>query len=227
MVAAHPDDLEFGCGGTVANWCRAGSVVTVAVVTDGSLGSHDIARPVDDIVAAREREQREGGAVLGVDDLRFLGFADGSLAPTEQVVSALTQLVVEAQPQIVVTHDPWKRYQLHGDHRAVGEAVVSAVQRAREPRLMAPLGLVAWKPDELWFFAADRVNHVVDISASADVKIAALLCHRSQLATSMAVPSEDDTAALERFRTRVRGRLSDNGRDHGYAAGEAFHRLRL
>ena len=124
-------------------------------------GPIDLAVSAADVAARREVEQRASAAVLGYRGVRFLGYPDGELVACEESVGAVVELIRRMRPEIVVGHDPWRRYQLHPDHRAVGEIVRDAVWRAGEPRFYQT---ASWKPAELWLFHADEPNHVEDIS---------------------------------------------------------------
>ena len=122
-IGAHPDDAEFGAGGTICNWTQAGAQATFVVATDGSMGSWDPNLDRDDLVAQRRSEQMAAAAVLGVASVAWLGQPDGELRHTAGVLKAIVSLIRKHRPDIVLTHDPWQRYQLHPDHRAVGQAV--------------------------------------------------------------------------------------------------------
>ena len=127
VLVAHPDDDCFGCSGTTAKWAAAGTAVDLVVATDGSKGSHDLTVSVADVAARREREQRSSAEVLGYRDVHFLGYPDGELLVCEEALRAVVDLIRLLRPEIVIGHDPWRLYQLHPDHRAVGEIVRDAV----------------------------------------------------------------------------------------------------
>lgn len=216
-VGAHPDDCEVACGATLAKWARAGSRVDLAVVTDGSRGSHDAGLDDAALRATREAEQRAAAARLGAAGVTFLGQVDGEARVSEELVGALVVLIRTLRPAVLLTHDPWRRYELHPDHLVTGEAVRLAVFRAREPRVRPEVPVPAPRaPQELWLFNAQDPDHAEEAREHLAVKAAALLEHRSQLATSFGVAS-DDPAAVARLEALVRAQ----------GDAERFRRLRL
>ena len=146
VIVAHPDDIEFGVGGSVAAWTAAGHEVTYVIVTDGSAGSN--AKDVDlgALVRQRELEQLEAAGIVGVHDVRFLGYKDGELQPDIELRRDLTRIIREVQPYRVVIMDPTavmismesSDYINHPDHRAVGEASLYAIFPSAETRPIFP-----------------------------------------------------------------------------------------
>ena len=106
VVVAHADDIEFGIGGTAARWTDNGAQVTFCITTDNGSGSNEPGSVRAELVKIREREQLAAAAVLGVSDVRFLGYPDGTLQPTLELRRDLTRLIRELRPQVVVTTDP-------------------------------------------------------------------------------------------------------------------------
>ena len=224
-VAAHPDDVEFGCGGTLARWAAAGCVVHHLVLTDGSKGTWDVDADPVALVAARQIEQRAAAAALGAGgEVRFLERVDGELEADVDTRLAVAAAIRELRPEVVLGHDPWRRYRLHPDHRAAGWVVCDAVVAAREPHVRIG-ALSAWRPTALLLWEADEPDVAVDVSDHVDAKIAALLAHASQLRSTMAVDDATDVAAVARFRRRVLDRLAEWGRQVGVAHAEAFKHL--
>jgi len=224
VVVAHPDDCEFACGGTVGKWVKAGAKVSLVVVTDGRLGSHDTSISDDDLIQTREREQREAGRILGLSEILFYGIPDGGAHAEEKLVERLVFEIRRTRPQRLITHDPWKHYMLHPDHLEVGRAVVVAAVRAREPRVKRELA--EWRPDDLWLFRAEEPNHVEDTAEAYEQQAEALLCHRSQYPTSMGFEDGDEEGRL-RFLERLGKATAEVGKPAGYSRGEAFRRLEL
>ncbi len=192
VVFAHPDDAEFLCGGTVALWTRAGAEVTYVCVTDGSAGWNgpDLSR--EEIAGLREKEMRLVAEMLGVHDVRFLGYPDGLLEPSLDLRRDLTREVRRARPDVIVAPDPsrlWsgRSYINHPDHRAVGEAVLAVVAcdaptRPQFPELLEE-GMEPYKVRRLWLSAEEgEGDRAVDIGETIDAKIEALAAHRSQMA---------------------------------------------
>lgn len=224
-IAAHPDDVEFGCGGTLAKWAASGCVVHHLVCTDGSKGSWDPSDDVATLVAERQDEQRAAAKTLGATgEVVFLGYVDGELqsglAERERVAGVIRAL----QPEVVLGHDPWRRYRLHPDHRHAGFLAVEGIVAARDPHFYPHHADAHWRPSTLLLWEADAIDHVEDVTASVDTKLAALFEHRSQLRSTMhiEVGSDDEHDQRERFRRRVRDRLATFGRGVGAAYGEGF-----
>jgi LmbE family N-acetylglucosaminyl deacetylase len=225
-IAAHPDDVEFGCGATLAKWAAAGCVVHHLVCTDGSKGTWDPDQDLTDLVAQRQAEQREAAKALGATgEVVFLGWPDGELASDIRERWQVAYWIRRLRPAVVLGHDPWKRYRLHPDHRHAGFLTVDGVVAARDPHFFPEQEIPHHRPDALLLFEADEADHVEQIG-DADLarKLAALEAHRSQLLSTMYVDlaSSEGQAQLEAFRARVRERLVEHGRLADVPAGEAF-----
>jgi LmbE family N-acetylglucosaminyl deacetylase len=222
VICAHPDDIEFGASGSVARWVSEGASVSYVVITDGAAGSNDPQADLAQLVRQREAEQRAAAAVVGVQEVRFLGYRDSILQPTIELRRELTRIIRELKPYRVVCQDPTTYfvrdgYINHPDHRAAGEATIYAVFPSAETRPSFPeLLSEGYEPhhvSELYLTLTLQPNTVVDISAYIDRKIAALLCHRSQL-----------SADVELW---IRERNAEAGKEAGYAFAEPFRVLRF
>ena len=223
VVTAHPDDVDFGAGGTVATWTKAGIEVTYCVVTNGDAGGFDPEVPRDAIAGIRQAEQRAAAAEVGVTDVRFLGYPDGRLVPSIELRRDISRVIREVRPQRVLTQSPERNYERiyasHPDHLAAGEAALCAVYPdSRNPFAHPELAdLEAWTVPETWLMASPQAQHVVDVTDVYERKLAALQCHVSQLP---GVPGELDTM--------LRGWLGQNARAAGLPDGrlaEAFQIL--
>lgn len=216
---AHPDDIEFGAGATLAKWSEAGCVVTFVVATDGSKGTWDPNADLEALVAARQEEARAAAATIGATgSVEFLGIVDGELENTREVRSELARLIRVHRPDVLLGHDPWKRYRLHPDHRAAGFLVCDALVAARDPHFFPEHGLDPHRPDALLLFEADEPDHREHVGPHhLDAKIAALEAHASQYESTMFIPDEDsaDAARIEAQRQAFRDRI----RDEAIAAG--------
>ncbi len=224
-VGAHPDDVEFGAGATLAKWAAAGCTVHHLVCTDGSKGTWDIAADLPKLVARREEEQREAARrVAGprAGEVRFLRRVDGDLTSDRATVGQVARIIRELRPDVILGHDPWKRYRLHPDHRHAGWLVCDAVVAARDPHFFPEHGVAHHRPAALFLWEADEPNHVEDVSAFVDRKLAGLEAHESQFESTMLAA---DAGELGAFRDRIRGRLAELGAPHGLAAAEVFARL--
>ena len=223
-VGAHPDDVEFGCGGTLAKWAAAGCAVHHLVCTDGAKGTWDPAADTAGLVLVRQAEQRAAAKALGATGtVTFLGEVDGELEATLSLRAAVAEVIRQVRPDVVLGHDPWKRYRLHPDHRAAGFLVCDAVVAARDPHFYPEQGLAAHRPSTVLLWEADEANHAEDVSASLDTKLTALEAHASQFESTMGAVDE---AGLEAFRARVRARAAEHGARAGLPAAELFAAIR-
>ena len=224
-VGAHPDDVEFGCGGTLAKWAADGCVVHHLVCTDGSKGTWDADADTTALAARREDEQRDAARRLAGDragEVRFLRAVDGELEPTMALRRAIALAIRELRPDVVLGHDPWKRYRLHPDHRAAGLLVCDGIVAARDPHFFADLGVSHHRPSHLLLFEADEPDHVEDVSSSVDRKLDALTAHESQFESTMHAADETE---LDAFAQRIRDRLAALGEPYGLGAAELFKRI--
>lgn len=192
VITAHPDDVDFGAAGTVANLTDAGVEVTYCLATDGQAGGYDesISRPR--MAAIRREEQTKAAAEVGVTDLVFLGHVDGEVVFDLELRHAMSRVIRQVRPQVVITQSPTINitsvYGSHADHVATGQAAWTAVYPdARNPFAHPELltsGLEPWSVDEIWImFGTGSVGEpvdVVDITSQIDRKIRALRCHESQ-----------------------------------------------
>jgi LmbE family N-acetylglucosaminyl deacetylase len=223
-VGAHPDDIEFGAGGTLAKWALAGSAITMLVVTDGSKGTWDPAMDPDDLIEQRAAEQRAAARVLGAAEVIHLDQIDGELEYSMELREIMCAQIRRARPDVVVSHDPWRRYQLHPDHRVTGWAVMDGVIAARDHLFFPEQQLAAHRPGAVLLWSADEPDHFEDIGRVFDTKVAALLCHSSQGTTTMggAEQAEDKKSA---FIDRLRQWAAEQGRPAGMEAAESFKRI--
>jgi len=226
-IGAHPDDAEFGAGGTLAKWADGGTHVTILVISDGSKGTWDPSMGREELVASRAVEQRAAAETLGATDVIMLSHVDGELSNTRDLQEELCYWIRSVKPDVLFTHDPWKRYMLHPDHRAAGMAAIDAVVAARD-HLFFPEqlrdGMQKHRPGAVCLWSADEIDHWEDISASFDVKVAALLKHSTQGPTTMG-DAQTDQANLDAFAERLRRWSAETGAEPGYALAEAFKRL--
>lgn len=185
VIAAHPDDSEFGAAGTVAKWIREGRRAAYLVCTSGEKGTTDPTLTPAALIGIREEEQRAAARVLGVHEVVFLRQPDQGLEDTAEFRKLIARMVRTFRPDIVMTSDPYRRYIWHRDHRIIGQVVLDAVfpyarDRLAYPDLLAE-GLMPHKVRELYFWGTEDINFRSDISSTFDLKIAALRCHVSQV----------------------------------------------
>lgn len=221
VVTAHPDDAEFGAGGTVAKMTKQGREVTYVVVTSGNKGSSDRTMTPERLAAIRQTEQRNAARVLGVERVEFLGYEDGELEDTRELRRDLTRQIRRWRPDLVIAQSPQRTYNLyvsHRDHRIAGGAVLDCVYPLARDHMSFPELLAEYEPHnvrEVHLMQWDDPHLIVDISDTMDLKLKALACHQSQVG---------DFPGVE---ARVRERSAALGKARGYAYAEAFDRIVL
>lgn len=192
VITAHPDDVDFGAAGTVANLTDRGVEVTYCLVTDGDAGGFDQTIPRPEMALMRREEQTRAAKEVGVESLMFLGFGDGRVQADLTLRAALSRVIRIVRPQLVITQSPHldltRIYGSHPDHVATGQAAIAAVYPdARNPfahpELMAE-GLAPWAVAEVWvmtFSGSDAaLAHIEDVTDNVDRKVRALLSHQTQ-----------------------------------------------
>jgi len=224
VVVAHPDDVDFGAGGTIATWTEAGLAVTYCIITDGDAGGFDPAVPRGEIGGIRQGEQRAAAKEVGVEDVVFLGYPDGQLVVTLDLRRDISRVIRQKRPQRILLQSPernWERiYASHPDHLAAGEAALCAVYPdARNPFThleLAAEGLEAWTVGETWVMSTGALaNRYVDVTDVFDRKVAALRAHGSQ------------TAHMEDLEGMLRGWLGMNAHAAGYPEGRLAEAFRV
>jgi LmbE family N-acetylglucosaminyl deacetylase len=186
VIVAHPDDAEFTMAGTIATWTKAGCQVTYVVCTDGNAGSHEPGMTREKLAEIRRTEQRAACAMLGVQEVVFLGYDDGLLQPTLDLRRDLVRVIRQYKPEVVLTSDPSRllsgdRYINHPDHRAAGQAALDALAPASAMPLLWPEVGAPHRVRQAYIYGNDQPNIWVDISQTIEQKIAALKQHASQM----------------------------------------------
>ncbi|MDP4691102.1 MAG: PIG-L family deacetylase [Candidatus Nanopelagicales bacterium] len=227
VVTAHPDDVDFGAAGTIATWVAQGTAVTYCILTDGDAGGFDPAVPRSDIPRIRRAEQVAAARILGVDDVRFLGYRDGQLEVSQGLRRDISRVIRQVRPQRMLIQSPernWARIPAsHPDHLAAGEsAIFSIYPDARNPfahpSLLSDEGLDAWTVHDVWVMGGPTPNHVMDVTDVFSTKIAALRAHESQ------------TAHMDDLEERLRGWMTMAAQNAGLPEGrlvEAFLRTEI
>lgn len=219
LVVAHPDDSEFSSAGTVARLKDAGKRVVLIQVTSGDKGSPE--RDIDPVELAqrREAEQREASRRLGMDEIVFLRCPDGALMPDLELREKIVRMIRTHKPDVIITHDPFRPYALHPDHRAVGLATTDAVYPTARDALYFPEhlqdGLEPHKTAEIWFFGPEHPDKIVDITGTFARKMEALRAHESQV------------GAAEDLESRMRERAKELAEGHPFELGEAFKVIQM
>ncbi len=221
VIIAHPDDAEFGVAGTVARWVLEGKQVVYVVCTSGEKGTSDETMQPGLLAQIREREQEAAARVLGVREVVFLRIPDQGLEDTSEFRKMIVRTIRTYRPETVVTSDPYHRYIWHRDHRIVGQATLDAVFPLARDHLSYPElleeGLGPHKVGEMLFFGSEDINYRSDISATFDLKVAALRCHESQV-------KELKVADLEAW---VREWSCSMAEGAECELAEAFHRIEI
>jgi LmbE family N-acetylglucosaminyl deacetylase len=217
VIAAHPDDVDFGAAGTIARWTDASIEVGYCIVTDGDAGASDpTLAPGGELARLRRAEQTAAAKQVGVHDLRFLGYPDGRVEATLGLRRDLARVIRQARPDRVVCPSPDRNYARlgasHPDHRAVGAAALDAVYPDSRnpfafPELLADEGLEPWTVREVWLSASPAPTHYVDVTETFPRKVAALRAHASQI-------GDPDGLA-----DRLRGWLGHAAEQAGWPAG--------
>ena len=220
VVTAHPDDMEFGCAGTLAKWADQGAEVTLCIVTDGSTGTQDRDLMGERLRAIRIEESAAAAAVVGISELDWLGYQDGYVEYTLDLRRDIARAFRRHRPHRFIVVDPAPtiedRFINHPDHRAVGLASLDVTLTAGTtpghfPELLDE-GLDPWRGlREVWIAGPGSKPRVVDITDTIDRKVEALMCHRSQL------PGEPDEVG-----GWIRERSAEIGEPAGFAYGESF-----
>jgi LmbE family N-acetylglucosaminyl deacetylase len=224
-IGAHPDDVEFGCGATLAKWAAAGCLVHHLVLTDGSKGTWNASADVAALIATRRHEQRAAARLLAGEragEVVFLGEVDGELANSLALRGEVARVIRMLRPQVILAHDPWKHYRLHPDHREAGLLACDGIVAARDPHFNKEHGLAPHRPDALLLWEAEAPDHVEDVDGFVEHKLRALEAHESQFESTMKAVDGDQLAA---FRSRIGERLAGLGARYGVASAEVFKRI--
>lgn len=192
-VVAHPDDAEYLFGGMVAKLTRMGAQVNYAVCTDGSRSGSDIDATDKEIADTRAAEQMAAAEILGVKDVSFLGFSNGSLEDTPELRHDIVREIRRFRPELILTLPPHRitdgpNHLNHWEHIAVGQATMTAAfPEAPNGRSFPDLvrdGFAPHRVREIWIPAFDDADRFIDVTDVIDTKLDAYRCHRSQNASS-------------------------------------------
>jgi LmbE family N-acetylglucosaminyl deacetylase len=221
VITAHPDDSEFGAGGTVAKLVREGCEVVYVIVTNGNKGSSDRSMTPERLARIRQEEQRNAARTLGVEHVAFLGYEDGEVEDTRALRRDVSREIRRWRPDLVIAQNPNRTYNLgasHRDHRVVGGVALDCVYPLARDHMAFPELLPEFEPHkvrEVHVMQWENPQLVVDIGDTIDLKIKALSCHASQFS---------DFAAVEK---RVRERSTWLGSSKGLPFAEGFDRITM
>lgn len=219
VIMAHPDDAEFSVAGTVALWTRAGCRVTYVLCTDGNAGSHEPGMTRERLSEIRRAEQRAACAQVGVSDVVFLGYDDGFLQPTLELRRELVRVLRQYRPEVAITWDPTMlfggdNYINHPDHRAAAQAALDAIAPACAMPLVWPETGAPHRVRKVYIESHNQANTWIDISATLELKIAALKQHKSQMG------DWDPTEMITQW-------AAEAGKEKGLRAAERYRVIQL
>ena len=225
VIAAHPDDIDFRCAGSVALWSREGRHVEYVVCTSGEKGFNGNGAStlsIEERRKIRETEQRAAAETVGTKAVHFLRHTDGELANTTELRRDLVRVMRQVKPDLVISDDPARDaydsfYGYHSDHRAIGFAAFDALYPAVGnenffPQLLAE-GFEPHRPKEVFFGSREKMNTWFDITETFDLKTKALACHKSQ------IPD------INEITPRLKEWAGLTGKEKGYEYAEGFRSL--
>ena len=204
VILAHPDDPEFFCGASINLWVRSGHQVIYCLLTCGDKGTKDLTVSSDELCSIRQKEQRAAANILGVEEVVFLNYPDGYLVADIDLRRAITRVIRNIRPDILVTCDPQTLFTINGginhpDHRAAGQATLDAVFPSARDHLTF---LELWKDEklephnvrEVWVCGTLLPDLILNVTETWEYKIHALYEHKSQIG--------DPEKLAERMRNR-------------------------
>ena len=211
-IGAHPDDVELGCGGTLAKEIKNGKIVGILDLTKGELGT----RGTDE---TRRVEAEAAKNILGVAVRENLGIADGFFLNDKENQLKIIEVIRKYQPDVILSNAPHDR---HPDHGKGSDLVNTSIFLSGLPKIEN--GLVAWRPKKHFHYIQWlplEPNFVVDISGFIDTKVDACLAYKTQFFD----PNSDEPQtpiSSKNFTDSIRYRAYDLGRLIGTEAGEGF-----
>lgn len=218
-VVAHPDDCEFSSAGTISKFSREGKRTVLIQVTSGDRGTSDVTQTPETLAATREKEQLEAADREGLSEVVFLRQGDGHIEPNIALREKIVKQIRIHKPDVVITHDPFRPYAMHPDHRGVGLATHDSVYPTARDPLYFPdhlaEGIEPHKTAEIWYFGSEVPDVFIDITDTFDNKIHALKAHVSQVG---------DGATLDE---RLRERCEELAKDQPFALAEAFKSVKM
>ncbi len=221
VILAHPDDPEFFCGATLAKWAGAGHRVTYQLLTCGDKGFNEFTpadMTPDALCAIRHEEQQAAAKVIGAEAVHFMDCPDGYLVPTIDLRRDVVRMIRKFKPDILVTCDPQTLFAIYGinhpDHRAAGQVTMDAVFPAAGSPVFFPEllteGYEPHMPKEVWCSLTMQPNVTVDVTDTWDVKLEALLQHKTQIGDA------------DKFKERIKSRHTEESTDENPRYEEKF-----
>jgi len=196
-MVAHPDDIEFYCGGTVLKMTARGVIVDFVVATSGDKGARDVSQSRAKVARLREREQEAAAYVMGVKRVAFLRHPDAELVEDLELREEFVREIRATKPDVLLTFDPNVDYRYHPDHRVVGRVALDAAWPCARDPLTYPKAGAPHETKEAWCFAGQQPTLEVDVGGVLEDKIEARLAHVSQ------TPSPSGLRRRWRYSARV------------------------
>ena len=237
-IFAHPDDLIYYSGGTIAKWAEQSHNLINLCCTRGEVGSLRFEITKEQCAALREKELRAANEVIGVKETIILNFPDGGLLNSSELRERLVYYVRKFKADRVITLDPWASYEVHPDHVIVGRMAAEAGTFAMFPLLYPEQikeGIEPYHCSDIWFMGilGHQPNCFVDISSTLDKKIQAALKFEGTLELIAQLFSPDispynvspkDMKKLSKNASRLfRSMATAMGRRVDLKAAEAFY----
>jgi len=157
-IGAHPDDIEFGCGGTLYKYTTKGHQAYLMIMTQGDQGGEP---------GVRAKEQENSQAILGIDRIYWSDYQDTKLVVDKEMINKIERVIAGVKPDFILTHFP---DDTHQDHRHLAQATISATRYVQNVMFFEGPTTQNFTP-----------NVYVDISATLETKIEALKAHHSQI----------------------------------------------
>lgn len=214
VVAAHPDDIEYGLAAAVAAWTAAGKEVHYLLATRGEAGMAGV--PPEEAGPLREDEERRSAATVGVTEVEFLDFPDGVLVAGPELRRAIAGAIRRHRPDLVVTgyHGPtWNPpgvspgFLNSADHVALGQAALQAVADAGNEWIFRDLTEPPWKAQYVAVTQMHEPAHEVDVGEQVETAVASLSEHRRYLELLSDTPVEEQARQIVDMAT-----LAEDGR---------------
>lgn len=182
FIQPHPDDNDICAGGTIAKLVDGGTEVHYLTVTDGSSGNYDTKLSNEEVINIRKKEQKEAGAILGVENFHWLDFKDGHLFDNEEFRKKLVGAIRLIRPDIIFTVDPWLYYETHMDHVVTGRVASFAARTSGNPRFYPEQleELNIHRVKAIAYYTTNHPNTYVNVDGFWEQKLLALRAHKSQ-----------------------------------------------
>ena len=220
FIGPHPDDIEVACAPTIRALTQSGKHVSFLVLTDGRMGTTDLALAGDPLVAIRQRESLDSAKLLGVTDVTFLPFHDGGMYPMEDAACEISKQIVRLQPDAVFAPDPNVISECHIDHIKAGLAAKMSMNMAPFESVMQSIGgSGSHAVKALAFYYTDKPNAYLPIGRFFSARAEALACHKSQFDEKMI----SDISMYFKLRSIRLGLRKLHGMRDGYRALSATH----